>query len=163
VVFSFHGFFLPVLLSFLFVLSLPPGFPVLPDLVGMDSTVHLYLLILFLLVLPFPALADHSCPLPKQQFLRDHFGALLRAGIVYGAVQEFPLPLGSHGLLTTAVALPAPQGIVSLTQACLKCVVFLAAVLHSCSMHHFLLLLPVLSWSRDRATINMMPAFLINI
>lgn len=38
-----------------------------------------------------------------------------------------------------------------------------AAVVHICIVHCFWLLLPVLSWSRDRATMIMMPVFLVKM
>lgn len=85
----------------------------------------------FFLVLRFPTLVDHSCPLPNINST-DYFGYPTKSwcslwcssGIFYS---HLIFPLGSAGLPTTAVAFPALQRVASPTGASPKCAGFLAA------------------------------------
>lgn len=97
-------------------------------------------------------------------------GVLLRAGVVYGAVQEFSLPVSSFpwSLLVSQLLLwlflPFKELLLSPEHPPSALASWLqAAVVHICIACHFWLLLPALSRSGDRATLNMMTAFLVKI
>lgn len=166
--FCFHGKY--SLLPFRFVLSPPPWFPVLPGLRGWTPwfipTSYSWGLICF-------SCTPFSSPFRSQLLFAKHqptLGVLPRAAAVYGAVQEFSLPVSSfHWVLLVfqpplSLSLPfkelllSPEHSPSVLASWLQ-----AAVVHICIVHHFGLQLPALSRNGDRATMNMMTAFLVKM
>ena len=129
----------------------------------MDSTVHPHLLFLglnaFFPCTPFSNPCRSQLPFAKRQLLRDYFGCPTKS--CCGAVQEFSLPISSFpwALLVSQLllwlSLPFKEMLLSPEHPPSALASWLqAAVVHICIACRFWLLLPVLSRSGDRPTMN---------